>query len=637
MSQYLFYQGSVYRLADAATDEELWFKRQRGYQSAYTKFQQQLLPHDRQLDELAAAAKQQFPDDVGKQRAVWMDQARSFKGVQYLTNTYGANFFQKTEPERELQRLLKADGKKAPGNRELVSERSRKQKLQELVDANNVKRADAVSVILNSLADFYVTGKPLELIFGKKSDQKVLNPKTNTGVYPWDTTIGLVGWWEGPKIGKQQTQHMNPLWARYPELQMLLEDMLPSSIILKTTVDSFLKEELSAFGNSVKDEIYKTTVMSNTLARWNDLVSVLNRDLNSSDELTRLTAMATSLVVHSGIRPGERGESFPGQDIDTLPETEILTDTGKVRTMGSAGLKASHLAILRRDKAQLEFVGKGGTTYLADLSDEDLIKALEQHVAQVTARGGGDIFRTSDGKRHVTNKSINEYIKEKLKLSGNAVPVVEEVDNGKWEVKKELPITAYAFRRLVATQTFYDSLRDRKPDLAVQLRKLKLGLVEDMTRVAVKEAKLRITYVVQEGLDKAMEDVRKILNHSEASAFRHAINNYVNHRVIIEYLSMSGVMRSMEEIVGEGYSVQIKFDPLDFFKKMMEEFPVAPETTAAVVAWMSKNPGTQSRGGTVVMRGPALFNFAPDALISWAENRSQKAVQVPQQLAAKVR
>jgi hypothetical protein len=58
-----------------------------------------------------------------------------------------------------------------------------------------------------------------------------------------------------------------------------------------------------------------------------------------------------------------------------------------------------------------------------------------------------------------------------------------------------------------------------------------------------------------------------------------------------------------------------------------------PATTAAVLKRLAQQPALQSSGVAVkVTRGPAMFDFAPDDLIAWAENTA--SAQQTQLLAA---
>jgi hypothetical protein len=633
MSKYLLYLGSVYRLADEATEREFFVKRHRYLSDADADFRTVLRANQDQLGLWAEEAKAALPNDTAGQVKYWIDKVKTLDKkhpVLGLVRKYGP-WLQHPDTERD-SKINKLKGK-GLGDWEFA------RKKKEILDLHALDRAKDEDAILKGMAEFFLGQKSYEQFFGKRTEEKVSDPSSGDLTYVWDTTSGLVKTLEQGKKKRQVVRPMNPLFRRQPFLEQLMQKFFPKPVILSVTADNVLREELSVYGNKIKDEIHKTAVMSKTLASWNTLISALNRDMQSQDEFLRLVAIATSVVVHTGIRPAEKGESILRQNPETMPEAELVTDGGvvrKVKTVGSAGLKASHVEIIRQDLANLAFVGKYSTTNLATVSDAALVSALAEQVNNMLASGGGDIFIMKNG-RHINDKHINEYLKTALNQRVGAVPVLDE-KSGKWVVVEEKPITAYSYRRLIATQEFYDSLRERKPEMAAKLRELKIEIVEGMSRKALSEIKQRITDAVKAQVSVSVEDVRELLSHSEASEFKHAIGNYISHRVILEYLSRNGVMRSMEEIVGEGYSVKLQFDPIDFFKTMMAEYPV---TAALIKAWQAKAPAQPGVGGTFVTRGPAMLPFAPDALIAWAENRKWAGTQAPtqevMQLAAQTR
>jgi O-acetyl-ADP-ribose deacetylase (regulator of RNase III) len=225
------------------------------------------------------------------------------------------------------------------------------------------------------------------------------------------------------------------------------------------------------------------------------------------------------------------------------PQGEIVRDDEgkpiKVDTVGATGLKPEHIKFLRKDFAKLRFPGKSGTINIATLKDPALVRALRHQIEHTKGNEAdeGFVFVAEDGRR-LTPNLINKYLKQ----------IVDP------------RITASDFRKLKATQVFYDSLRSRKEELLDNLAELKFDAMADM-----KEA---IVETVLDHLEESAADAQQALSHEDV---RTTIESYINPRVVLHYLTNAGVDDALEKVVGGGRELKVSFDPIDFYNKVRKK------------------------------------------------------------------
>lgn len=329
----------------------------------------------------------------------------------------------------------------------------------------------------------------------------------------------------------------------------IIKRILPSSFTVSIGPGSKIVEEFSVFGNKLNTIERKSQAMAQLLSRWNELVARLNEDLESSDPLTQLSALVASIVVSTGIRPGAGGLG----KLKT-PEGELIRDEEgrpvRIDTVGATGLRPDHVQFVRDDFARLEFPGKSGTINIATLDNPTLVKVLKNQIESARADDpeGGLIFVTKDGES-VTPTLLNSYFKS---IVGQAV-------------------SASDFRKLKATQVFYDSLKERKDELRAQLGNLKQSAIASMRE--------SIVSTVLEHLEDAAKDVQRALSHE---TIKTTIESYISPRVVLYYLTNAGLPMALEHVVGSGHNLEVKFDPIDFYNRMRPEG--APELKAARLA-----------------------------------------------------
>lgn len=352
------------------------------------------------------------------------------------------------------------------------------------------------------------------------------------------------------KASKELSAYLGPAFVQYKQQKSkepmkqvglpeeVIKQLLPKTFAFKVKPGEDVIRELSVFGNKAKTEMAKTEAMAVLLFKWNALVDRLNADLKSDDPFTKLCAIVTSIIVHTGIRPGTEGESNLKDD-----SGKVVRDADgkpvRVKTVGATGLQMKHIKFIRDDFAELKFRGKAATWNIAELTDKALVDALRLHIEDVRDdRGGEDsAFVTKDGRK-ISDKDINIYMKS----------VIGEED-----------ITATDFRKLRATREFYNSLRARKSELAAELRQLK-------TR-AKREMRSKIVNTVVQHILVSAQAAQKAISHSDV---RVTIESYISPRVVLEYLTNAGLNRRLEDVVSDSRGMIVRFDPMDFYTTVVK-------------------------------------------------------------------
>jgi DNA topoisomerase-1 len=115
----------------------------------------------------------------------------------------------------------------------------------------------------------------------------------------------------------------------------------------------------------------------------------VQKDINSDDPSTALTALAVALMDHTVERVGNDGSADEGH-------------------FGVTGWQKGHLSF-GRNKATIKYVGKSGVKHSKDVTDAKILKALRNAYEAAEGDDAG-IFEHDSGK--VTAKHVNEYLKE---------------------------------------------------------------------------------------------------------------------------------------------------------------------------------------------------------------------------------
>ena len=84
-----------------------------------------------------------------------------------------------------------------------------------------------------------------------------------------------------------------------PEIQAFL----PKSIVIDTDRNKYITKVNDLFVNEKYNLSEKIKVQRKLIYRYNTIVKKVKKDLKSPDEITKLSALITSIIMETGIRP----------------------------------------------------------------------------------------------------------------------------------------------------------------------------------------------------------------------------------------------------------------------------------------------------------------------------------------------
>lgn len=292
-----------------------------------------------------------------------------------------------------------------------------------------------------------------------------------------------------------------------------IRQFLPSNLIVTVDETGYIREVTDRFVNEQETMKVKRERQKELLLRYNEIVEAVRKDMQSPNPRTRLAAIITSIVMETGIRPGQERNKI---------KVHVGDADVEVQTFGATTLKAEHIQFVEDNFAHLEFVGKAGTTNKADITDPVTLKALHQFISQAKKdKGEGDgespyLFVTKDGKRF-NYARLNRYFKQQTALRG-------------------LKITD--FRKLKATQTVLGNLQAAQEELYGRIRKF---VAEESDNL-----RDRVVKAVQEVVEAAFLKAQVALSHEDVAT---TIKSYVNPEVLLRYLSRGSASRHLESVL----------------------------------------------------------------------------------------
>lgn len=331
-------------------------------------------------------------------------------------------------------------------------------------------------------------------------------------------------------LAKSIAHDQAPLAQEIPEA---IRKWLPRTIVVETDPSGRISKITDRFANEHETLAVKIRRQHDIIRRYNEIVKRVKTDLKNGNELIRLCALITAIIMETGIRPGKEGNKV----VKTVDGAEI-----DIETFGATTLGPSHVRFIRIDYAELEFVGKKASINIAKLKDAQIVQLLRQQVDAVKAGGGNLIFVTKEGKK-VGYAELNKYFRTSL---------------------GDLDITD--FRKLKATETVLDSLRAQQKDLRDR--------VQAFTTKSTAELQDQIANEVAGVIETALKAAQEALSHDNVDT---TIANYVNPEVILRFLSESRVSDTIKEAVLSARPL-LRFDPLSF----LQSEPLARQQTAAV-------------------------------------------------------
>tara|TARA_B100001094_G_scaffold324797_1_gene377969 strand:+ start:770 stop:2200 length:1431 start_codon:yes stop_codon:yes gene_type:complete len=316
-------------------------------------------------------------------------------------------------------------------------------------------------------------------------------------------------------------------WLTVSEFQAPLRETIPASIraYLPDTVEvnvdknGTIQRVTDRFNNERLTLAVKIDHQKKLLKKYNTIAKRVKRDLRSSDEVTRLSALITAIMMETGIRPGIAGNGVIKGKGD---------DAEFIETFGAITLGPSHVRFVRNNFAELSFLGKKGGVNTASLSDKVIITALRDYVSNAVKKGSKYVFVTADGYQY-TYADLNRYFREHFK-----------------------GLTPTDFRKLKASETVFDALREEQAGLYDRIRAF-VGMEQDVLQERVAE-EIAIT------LERAVVRAQEALSHDSATTTR---TQYINPEVLFRFLSAGGLSGSFRKAILSGKPT-LAFDPQRF-------------------------------------------------------------------------
>lgn len=317
--------------------------------------------------------------------------------------------------------------------------------------------------------------------------------------------------WKGSELAKSR----KPLEAFPAEVLKFL----PPNLVIDLDAKGKVKSMSTRFDNMRETLAAKIETQHEILAKYNEIVSQVKRDLNSTDEKIVLCALVTSVILETGIRPGREGTKT------------IVIENGEkvpVETFGATTLGAQHINFVKENFATLEFVGKASTLNLARISDAMVVKLLQNYAEQAKTKKLKYIFVTQTGQR-ITDSVLKRYFDKRFK-----------------------GLSPTDFRKLRATQAVLDSLHDQQLDLYKEIK--------ESVKDATTDATQHVVDSIVKALDKATKDAQKVLNHEDVEV---TIGHYINPEVILSFLTKGNIPGNLQQALLND-NMKLKFDPQTF-------------------------------------------------------------------------
>jgi len=283
-----------------------------------------------------------------------------------------------------------------------------------------------------------------------------------------------------------------------------------------------IKEINDLFGNKSYTLAKKIKSQKKLINKYNTIVKKIQKDMTSDEEVVKLSAVITSIIMETGIRPGQIGNRVvrvvKGKDVE-------------IETFGATTLSPSHVKFVKANFAELKFEGKKGTVNTASLSNKDLIKVLKDYVNNALKSGSDYIFVTREGKQY-TYQDLTKYFRKNF---------------------KGFKITD--FRKLRATQEVFDALNEDRSEMLRQIKEVAKEETEDLTQ--------RVVEIIASTINNAHERAQVALSHDSSSTTQKA---YINPQVLLRFLSTATMQKTLKDCVVAG-KTKLHFDPMMFIRE----------------------------------------------------------------------
>lgn len=301
-----------------------------------------------------------------------------------------------------------------------------------------------------------------------------------------------------------------------------LRAYLPDTITIDVDDEGYIKTINDMFGNKTYTLAEKIKSQKKLIKKYNSIVKVIKRDLKSRDELTKLSAIITSIIMETGIRPGQVGNGI----VETVEDQEV-----QVETFGAITLSPSHVNFVRDNFTELKFRGKMGTLNTATISNSAITKVLKDYVDNALSSGSEYIFVTSEG-----DKFSYPHLVKYFKVNFKGFKITD-------------------FRKLRATQEVFNGLQEERDSMLQKIKEVAELETEDLTQ--------RVVEIVAETINKAHERAQVALSHDSGSTTK---KSYINPEVLLRFLSTASMQNTLKESITMG-KTKLHFDPMMFVRE----------------------------------------------------------------------
>jgi integrase len=340
------------------------------------------------------------------------------------------------------------------------------------------------------------------------------------------------------KYAQGSYQAMTMYEVQAPIREALPQDVmafLPKTVVVKVDPKGKITQVTDRFKNEYFTLAKKAEQLRNILKNYNAIARTVKADLKSTDEVTRLSALVTSIIMETGIRPGKIGNGV----VKTVDGEEEF-----VETFGAATLGPEHIRFVRDNFARIEFKGKKGGANTATLEDKDILKVLREYVTKALKAGSPYVFVTRKGEPY-DYRDLDRYFDQKF-----------------------AGINPTDFRKLRATEEVLNAIIEEQAGLYERLRKLKKLKKDDLKQAIVDEVVVT--------LQRAIERSQSALSHESEKT---TIESYIHPGVLFRFLSTGRLDSNLSDLLATG-KTELKFDPEAFLRAAMGGVPSAKRVAA---------------------------------------------------------
>lgn len=314
------------------------------------------------------------------------------------------------------------------------------------------------------------------------------------------------------------SESQKPLRKNLPEQ---LRAFLPANVVVEVDKDGYISQVTDRFENERFTLGEKIKRLRQIVSQYNDIAKKVKADLRSSDEVTKLCALITAIIMETGIRPGAEGNAA----FKTVNGEKV-----EIETFGAVTLGPTHVKFVRANFTQLEFIGKKGGLNTASLTDSQIIHVLNEYTEKALTKGSKFVFVTAEGKT-VSYTDLQKYFRDRFK-----------------------GIAPTDFRKLKATETVLNSLREQQEDLYQRIR--------DFAKDESQNLAERVVELLVRTIEAAMAQAQEALSHDSVDTTR---GSYIDPQVLLSFLSTGRASASMQDAILDN-KIRLSFDPMKFIE-----------------------------------------------------------------------